>query len=249
MLIVNSFVLELKSLFASPMGWIILALLMLAFGSFYLQGVNNYFEVMSGSIRPAERVGVTIFVGQTVYGIASFLMLFAVPLLSMRLISEERRSQTLPFLLSAPISLTEIVVGKFLGLIIFLSILVGYILLMLSTLNIWSDIDFGYLLSNSLGLILLAASFSALGIYFSSLTSQPIIAAILSFIALFALMGLDKFFGSQPNHWFGYISLMKHFQSFSRGVIDSKDIIYFILFITTFLVLTVRRLDADRLRG
>lgn len=240
---------ELKSLFASPMGWIILALLMLAFGSFYLQGVNNYFEVMSGSIRPAERVGVTIFVGQTVYGIASFLMLFAVPLLSMRLISEERRSQTLPFLFSAPISLTEIVVGKFLGLIIFLSILVGYIFLMLSTLNIWSDIDFGYLLSNSLGLILLAASFSALGIYFSSLTSQPIVAAILSFIALFALMELDKFFGSQPNHWFGYISLMKHFQSFSRGVIDSKDIIYFILFITTFLVLTVRRLDADRLRG
>ncbi len=240
---------ELKSLFASPMGWIILALLMLAFGSFYLLGVNNYFEVMSGSIRPAERVGVTIFVGQTVYGIASFLMLFAVPLLSMRLISEERRSQTLPFLFSAPISLTEIVVGKFLGLIIFLSILVGYIFLMLSTLNIWSDIDFGYLLSNSLGLILLAASFSALGIYFSSLTSQPIVAAILSFIALFALMGLDKFFGSQPNHWFGYISLMKHFQSFSRGVIDSKDIIYFILFITTFLVLTVRRLDADRLRG
>jgi ABC-2 type transport system permease protein len=240
---------ELKSLFASPMGWIILALLMLAFGSFYLQGVNNYFEVMSGSIRPAERVGVTIFVGQTVYGIASFLMLFAVPLLSMGLISGERKSQTLPFLFSAPISLTEIVVGKFLGLIIFLSILVGYILLMLSTLNIWSDIDFGYLLSNSLGLILLAASFAALGIYFSSLTSQPIVAAILSFIALFALMGLDKFFGSQPNHWFGYISLMKHFQSFSRGIIDSKDIIYFILFITTFLVLTVRRLDSDRLRG
>ena len=240
---------ELKSLFASPMGWIILALLMLAFGSFYLQGVNNYFEVMSGSIRPAERVGVTIFVGQTVYGIASFLMLFAVPLLSMGLISGEKKSQTLPFLFSAPISLTEIVVGKFLGLIIFLSILVGYILLMLSTLNIWSDIDFGYLLSNSLGLILLAASFAALGIYFSSLTSQPIVAAILSFIALFALMGLDKFFGSQPNHWFGYISLMKHFQSFSRGIIDSKDIIYFILFITTFLVLTVRRLDSDRLRG
>ncbi len=240
---------ELKSLFASPMGWIILALLMLSFGSFYLQGINNYFEVMSGSIRPAARVGVTIFVGQTVYGIASFLMLFAVPLLSMGLISGERKSQTLPFLFSAPISLAEIVVGKFLGLIIFLSILVGYILLMLSTLNIWSDIDFGYLLSNSLGLILLAASFSALGIYFSSLTSQPIVAAILSFIALFALMGLDKFFGSQPDHWFGYISLMKHFQSFSRGIIDSKDVIYFILFITTFLVLTIRRLDADRLRG
>lgn len=164
---------ELKSLFASPMGWIILALLMMAFGSYYLTGVNNYFEVMSGAIRPAERVGVTIFVGQTVYSIASFIMLFAVPLLTMRLISEERRSQTLPFLFSAPISLTEIVLGKFLGLIVFLSILVFYIFLMLTTLNIWADIDFGYLIANSIGLWLLVASFSALGIYFSSLTQQP----------------------------------------------------------------------------
>ena len=134
---------ELKSVFASPMGWIILSLLMFGFGFMYLDGVNNYFQVMSGSIRPAERVGVTIFVGQTVYGAANFLMTIAIPLLTMRLISEERRSQTLPFLFSAPISLTEIVLGKFLGLIIFLGILVLYIFVMLSTLNIWSDIDFG----------------------------------------------------------------------------------------------------------
>lgn len=185
---------ELKSLFASPMGWIILALLMMAFGSYYLTGVNNYFEVMSGAIRPAERVGVTIFVGQTVYSIASFIMLFAVPLLTMRLISEERRSQTLPFLFSAPISLTEIVLGKFVGLIVFLSILVFYIFLMLTTLNIWADIDFGYLIANSIGLWLLVASFSALGIYFSSLTQQPIIAAILSFISLFCINDYGTFF-------------------------------------------------------
>jgi ABC-2 type transport system permease protein len=156
--------------------------------------VNNYFEVMSGAIRPAERYGVTQFVGQTVYGVASFIMLFAVPLLSMRLISEERRSQTMPFLFSAPLSLTEIVVGKFLGLVLFLAILVLYIAVMLSTLNIWSDIDFGYVIANSVGLLLLVASFSALGLYFSSLTSQPIVAGILSFIALFVLMILDRFF-------------------------------------------------------
>ena len=95
---------ELKSLFASPMGWTILALLMALLGNFYLTGVNKYFEVMSGAVRPAERVGVTIFVGQTVFGIARYIMLFAVPLLTMRLISEERRNQTLPFLFSAPIS-------------------------------------------------------------------------------------------------------------------------------------------------
>lgn len=240
---------ELKSMFASPMGWVILALLMFAFGTYYLNGINNYFEVMSGAIRPAERVGVTQFVGQSVYGLASFLMLFSVPLLSMRLISEERRNQTLPFLFSAPLSLVEIVVGKFLGLVVFLSILILYIGIMLSTLNLWSDIDFGYILANSLGLFLLLASFSALGLYFSSLTSQPVVAAILSFIALFVLMILDRFFAGDPSSTMAQLSFMRHFQSFGGGLIDTGDIIYFVLFIITFLILTIRRLDADRLRG
>jgi ABC-2 type transport system permease protein len=240
---------EIKSMFASPMGWIILALLMFAFGTYYLNGVNNYFEVMSGAIRPAERTGVTQFVGQTVYGLASFIMLFAVPLLSMRLISEERRSQTMPFLFSAPLTITEIVVGKFLGLVFFLTILIVYIAAMLSTLNIWSDIDFGYIIANSVGLLLMASSFSALGLYFSSLTSQPIVAGILSFIALFVLMILDRFFAGDPTSIMSQLSLMKHFQSFAGGLIDTADIAYFVLFIITFLTLTIRRLDADRLRG
>ncbi len=240
---------ELKIVFASPMGWIILALLTFAFGSQYLNGVNNYFEVMSGSIRPAERTGVTSFVGQSVYGMASFIMLFAVPLLSMRLIAEERRSQTLPFLFSAPLSLTEIVLGKFVGLVAFLSILIVYITLMLCTLNIWSDIDFGYIIANSIGLWLMVASFSALGLYFSSLTQQPVVAAILSFIALFGLMMLERLSSGDPTSILANLSLMRHFQSFSRGLIDTADIAYFLLFIITFLTLTVRRLDADRLRG
>jgi len=240
---------ELKSVFASPMGWVIFSLLMFAFGTQYLNAVNDYFAVMSGAMRPAERTGVTQFVGQSVYGLASFIMLFAVPLLSMRLISEERRSQTLPFLFSAPISLTEIVVGKFVGLVAFLSILILFIGAMLSTLNIWADIDFGFLLTNSLGLLLMVAGFSALGIYFSSLTQQPVIAAILTFIALFALMMLDRFFGDDPTNVLGSLSLTRHFQSFASGLIDSADIVYFILFAVTFLTLTVRRLDADRLRG
>jgi ABC-2 type transport system permease protein len=240
---------ELKSMFASPMGWIILALLMFAFGTHFLNGVNNYFEVMSGSIRPAERTGVTQFVGQTVYGLASFIMFFAVPLLSMRLISEERRNLTLPFLLSAPLSITEIVVGKFVGLLAFLSILIVYVAVMLFTLNIWSDIDFGYILSNSLGLFLLVASFSALGLYVSSLTAQPVVAAIITFIALFALMILDRFFAGDPSSTLAQLSFMKHFQSFAGGLIDTADIAYFLLFIATFLILTIRRLDADRLRG
>ncbi len=240
---------ELKSMFASPMGWVILALLMFSFGTYYLNGVNDYFAVMSGAMRPAERTGVTQFVGQNVYGFASFMVLFAVPLLSMRLVSEERRSQTLPFLFSAPLSLTEIVLGKFLGLVAFLSILVVYIGVMLSTLNIWADIDFGFIVANSIGLLLMVASFSALGLYFSSITQQPVVAAILTFIALFALMFLDRFFAGDPSNTLASLSLTRHFQSFAGGLIDTADIAYFALFIASFLTLTVRRLDADRLRG
>ena len=213
---------ELKSMFSSPMGWVILSLLMFAFGTYYLNGVNDYFAVMSGAMRPAERTGVTQFVGQTVYGFASFIVLFAVPLLSMRLISEERRNQTLPFLFSAPISLTEIVIGKFLGLVLFLSILIVYIGLMLSTLNIWADIDFGYILANSLGMLLMVASFSALGLYFSSMTQQPVVAAILTFIALFALMFLDRFFAGDPSNTLASLSLTRHFQSFAKMCIRDR---------------------------
>lgn len=240
---------ELKSLFSSPMGWIILALLQFVFGTFFLIGVDQYFQTMSGVMRPEQRIGITAFVGQNVFGIASFVMLFAVPLLSMRLISEERRQHTLPFLFSAPLSLTEIVVGKFLGLVSFLSIVILFMLFMMSSMNLWTDLDFGYIFANVLGLWLLVASFSALGIYVSSLTSQPVVAGIITFIALFALLILDHFFAGDPTSAMAYLFLMRHFEPFSRGLLDTKDFAYFILFIITFLTLTIRRLDADRLRG
>jgi ABC-2 type transport system permease protein len=239
---------ELKSLFSSPMGWVVLALLQFVFGTFFLIGVDQYFQTMSGAMRPEQRIGITAFVGQSVFGIASFVMLFAVPLLSMRLISEERRQQTLTFLFSAPLSITEVVLGKFLGLVSFLSIVIVFIAAMVSSMNLWTEVDFGYIFSNVLGLWLLVASFSALGIYVSSLTSQPVVAGIITFIALFALLILDHFLAGDPTSTMAYLSLMRHFEPFSRGLLDTKDFAYFILFIITFLTLTIRRLDADRLR-
>jgi ABC-2 type transport system permease protein len=231
------------------MGWVVLALLQFVFGTFFLIGVDQYFQTMSGAMRPEQRIGITAFVGQSVFGIASFVMLFAVPLLSMRLISEERRQQTLTFLFSAPLSITEVVLGKFLGLVSFLSIVIVFIAAMVSSMNLWTEVDFGYIFSNVLGLWLLVASFSALGIYVSSLTSQPVVAGIITFIALFALLILDHFLAGDPTSTMAYLSLMRHFEPFSRGLLDTKDFAYFILFIITFLTLTIRRLDADRLRG
>ena len=165
---------ELKSMFASPMGWVILSILIFAFSTYFINAVTQYYGMMAGSIKSNGRIGVTLFIGQSVFGLASFVMLFAVPLLSMRLIAEERRTQTLTFLFSAPISLTEIVLGKFLGLFAFLMIIIAVITAMLCTLNNWTELDFGFIFSNVLGLCLLIASFSALGLYFSSITAQPL---------------------------------------------------------------------------
>jgi ABC-2 type transport system permease protein len=81
------------------------------------------------------------------------------------------------------------------------------------------------------------------------MTQQPVVAAIITFVVLFGLLILDHFLAGDPNSVMSYFSLMRHFEPFSRGLLDTRDIAYFLLFIITFLTLTVRRLDADRLRG
>lgn len=244
---------ELKSMFASPMGWVILSVLIFAFATYFINAVTQYYEIMTGSIQSNGRIGVTLFIGQSVFGLASFVMLFTVPLLSMRLIAEERRTQTLTFLFSAPISLAEIVLGKFLGLVTFLMFIIVVITAMLCTLSNWTELDYGFVFSNVLGLCLLVASFSALGLYFSSLTAQPVIAGLLSFIALFTLLALDQFLVADSRNPISQIlsqlSLMHHFEPLSQGIIDSADVVFFVLFTVTFLMLTLRRLDAERLHA
>lgn len=239
---------ELKSLFASPMAWVILALLQLLLALFFTNAVGRYFEVMQGSMLPEQRMGFTAFVVPQVFGVAVLVLLTAVPLLTMRQIAEERKNQTIVFLFSAPVSLFEIVLGKFAGLMAFISVVAGLLLAMTLSMHVATDLDTAHVLTNALGLWLMAASFTALGLFMSSLTQQPIIAAIMSFIALLGLVIVDNF-ATDPESPLNYLSLMRHFEPLSTGVLNTTDIAYFVLFITTFLVLTVRRLDADRLRG
>lgn len=239
---------ELRSMFSSPMAWIILAMLQLLMGLFFTNAVGRYFETMQGAMLPEQRLGFTAFVMPQVYGVASLVLLTAVPLLTMRQIAEERKNQTMVFLFSAPVSLFEIVVGKFVGLMTFITIETVFLLAMTLSMDVATDLDIAHVLTNALGLWLMAASFASLGIFMSSLTTQPIIAAIISFIALLGLIIIDNF-ATDPESPLNYLSLMRHFEPLSVGMLSTTDIAYFLLFITTFLVLTVRRLDADRLRG
>jgi ABC-2 type transport system permease protein len=166
----------------------------------------------------------------------------------MRLIAEERRNQTLVLLLSSPLSGLHIVLGKFLGLLVFLAALIAAVPLMLYTLSFGTSLDNGLLLSNILGLFLLTASYIALGLYISALTAQPVIAAIGSFALLIGLWLADISAAAEDSPWHA-ISPLHHFQNFNDGLLDSSDAAYFVLFTAVFLVLAIRRLHNNRRYG
>ena len=182
---------ELRSLFAMPSTWFVLAALQFIFAWFFLARLDAFLEVQPQLAKIANPPGVTNMVAAPMFNTVALLLLMLVPLFTMRLIAEERRNQTLALLLSSPLSGLHIVLGKFLGLLVFLAVLIAAVPLMLYTLSFGTSLDNGLLLSNILGLFLLTAGYVALGLYISALTAQPVIAAIGTFALLFGLWLAD----------------------------------------------------------
>lgn len=243
--------LELRRLFLSPLAWSVLAVEQLILAYFFLIGLDNYVALQPRLAAVAGAPGVTDLVAAPLFGDASIFMLFAVPMMTMRLISEERRAQTLTLLLSAPVSMTEIVLGKFLGVVTFFLILVALVAMMPLSLLIGGGLDFGMLAAGVLGMVLLVASFVAVGLFMSSLTAQPTIAAVSTFGVLLLLWIIDWTGSSRVGELGGvlsYLSMLRHYEPLLKGVFNTSDVVYYLLFMATFLILTIRRLDAERLQ-
>ncbi|WP_394808396.1 ABC transporter permease subunit [Nitrosomonas sp.] len=239
---------ELSMLFISPLAWILLALIQLVLTWVFLVRLDAFLEIQSQLMQIANPPGITEIIISPVFAMAAIILLMVTPLLSMRLLAEERRNHTLTLLISAPVSMTDIVIGKFLGLMVFFLAVITLIVALSISLRLGGALDFGLLLSNTLGLFLVTACFSALGLYISSLTAQPVLAAIGTLGVLLGLWMINLA-ASEPDGWLQYFSLLKHFEQFNQGLIDTLSIAYFILFILTFLLLTIRRLDGERLHG
>jgi ABC-2 type transport system permease protein len=248
---------ELKSLFASPLAWVVLTFLqiILAFG--FLKRLDDFGQIQSQLIQMPNPPGVTELVVAPLFATLAVVLLFAVPLLAMRLIAEERRNQTMVFLISAPLSMTEIVLGKFVGLMTFLLLIVGLTTLMPLSLLFGGRLDFGLLASLVAGAVLLAACFAAIGLYSSCVTSHPLAAAMIGFSLLLGMLlaGETAADGLRGRGWpvpaalAQVLSPIKNFEPFAKGMIDSYSVACMLLLIAFFLILTVRRLDAARLRG
>ncbi|MFV1984285.1 MAG: ABC transporter permease subunit [Thiohalomonadales bacterium] len=240
---------ELRSLFLTPLAWAILAITQFILCLFFLKSVEVYLTIQPKLEANNSDPGITAFIAESLYGSAAFILMMIVPLLTMRLISSERQNKTLTLLFSAPLSMTEIILGKYFGVILFLLIMIAMISIMPLTVLIGGSLDFGLLFSNLMGLFLILSTFAAIGLYISTITNNPILSAVISFTSLLLLNLIDLLATvDNPSGLFAYISLRSHLNNLFTGFFKSSDVIYYLLLIVTFIILSIRRLDNDRLQ-
>lgn len=237
---------ELRRIFLSPLAWAVLAIIQFIMGFVF---INLLVDYANNAGMGNDQFGVSDYIGGSLYGFATILLLLIMPLMTMRLFAEERKAGSITLLFSAPVSLTEIVLGKFVGLLGFVAVIIVLMALMPLALNWSTDLDWGRLAAGLFGLFLLMMAFGAAGLFVSSLTREPTIAAVGSFGLLLVvwLVNILAYNDSIPfKELFGYLSLIDHYESLRRGVFDTADAIYYVLFSALFLWLTVLRLDMER---
>jgi ABC-2 type transport system permease protein len=242
---------ELRNLFLSPLAWAIMAVLQLILAYLFLTQVDTYMTLQPRLAGVEGAPGVTDIVVAPLLQTVGFLFMLIAPAITMRVFSDEKRNRTLSLLLSAPVSMSDIVLGKFLGVTLFFLLLLIMLAAMPLSLYAGTSLDSGKLAAGLLGLALLLSSFAAIGVFMSSLTEQPVVAAISTFGLLLLLWIIDWSGNSkeQVASLFAYLSLQTHLTSFLKGLFSTTDVAYYLLLTTLFLVLGIRRLDQQRLTG
>ena len=226
---------ELGSYFASPVGYIIMAFVLFINGIFFL-------PTLSG-----QQASIT-----SVVSWITTLLLFFAPILSMRLLAEEQRSGTLELLMTAPVRDSEVAVGKYLAALGFLGVLLALTLVYPAVLYIFGQPDRGQMIGGYLAMILFGAAAMAIGLFTSSLTQNQIVAAVVGIVTMLVLYFVDALAQSVSGpaaQVLTYLSAYSHLSQMTQGVIDTKDVIYFLSLIVGALFLTTRALEARRWRG
>jgi len=178
------------------------------------------------------------------------ILVFVLPMLTMRLLSDELRSGTMESLLTAPVSETQIVLGKFFGAFAFFLILLATLLIYPLILSQYGPLDVRLLLCNFLGLVLLGALYIAVGLFFSATTKHQIVAVLLSFALLALVTFASEGLAQQVEGWLRalmqHLSIRTHFAEFVRGLLDVNHVVFFLTTTLLFLFLTVKRVEMRR---
>lgn len=245
---------EIKTYFTSPIAYVAIAVFLVLTG-FFFTSLINWFHMQSMQLarypQYLEQLNINQMVYAPLFNNVSIILLLMIPLITMRLFAEEMKIKTDELLYTSPISVHQIILGKY-----FASLFVLVIMLLLT--GVLSIFTFAYgnpepapLLNGYLGLFLLGAAFMAVGIFFSSLTENQIVAAMLTFGALLLFWVLNWAANSAGGIWrsvLNYISFFQHFGGMTEGILDTTDLVYYLSFIFLGLFLTHSVIQSRRWR-
>jgi ABC-2 type transport system permease protein len=201
--------------------------------------MGYFFVLIVGFARTAEM--------RDVFNNMLVILMFLTPLITMRLVAEERRQNTFELLLTAPVRDFEVILGKFLGALGFMAFLLALTLPYPALLFKYGKPEMGPILSGYLGLLLLGCALISIGLFFSSLTDSQMVAAALSFMAVIVIWLIKWGAQSATGVWsrlLGFLSFYDRFDEFSRGLIESSGVIYLLSFTAFFIYLSIRSLES-----
>ena len=228
----------------------------LLIGGYFFYSIFAFFTLasMQSAMNPqmARDLNVTDSVMRPLFSNISVILLLLMPLVTMRLFAEERRSGTIELLLTYPVRDGAVLAGKYLAALVLYAIMIGLTLLYPGIVVYFARLEWGPVLTGYLGLLLMGATFIAVGVFASSLTENQIVAAITTFGALliFWILGWSAdYAGGTAGRVLQFLSILEHNDSFSKGVLDTKDVLYYLNFTVLALFLTLRSLEARRWKG
>ncbi len=245
---------ELRSYFASPIAYIVIGLFAFLYGYFYAVYLQAFVRqgMNMGQMGGQQALNVNQDMLRPILQNATVLLLFVLPAMTMRTYAEERRSGTIELLLTSPLTDWQIVLGKFIGAIGLYSVMLAVTLVHTGVLFIYGSPEWKPILTSYLGMLLLGGSFLSVGLFISTLTTNQIVAYIVTF-STFLLLWIISWVGSFSSGFFtdltSYLSVIEHFDDFAKGVIDTTHVIYYLSLITFGLFLTAKSVDTERWRG
>jgi len=245
---------ELKSYFASPIAYIVIGFFALLYGFFFI-AIMRYFvgqSMQAGLMGGAQAMNVNQQLIRPLLQNVTVVVLFLMPMVTMRTYAEEKRSGTIELLLTSPVTDFQIVMGKFLGAMALYCAMLAVTLFHLAVLYLYGRPEWKPILTSYLGLILFGGCFVSVGLFISSLSKNQIVAGAVTFsvfLLLWVITWIGSFTGPTGDKLTSYLSIVDHFDDFTKGVIDTTHLVYYLSFITFGLFLTAKSVDSERWRG
>ena len=244
---------DFRSYFASPVAYIVIALLLLISGFMFQNILVSFIQraMTYQQFNMGKQISLTEGVIQPLFGSINMIFLFLFPMITMRLVAEERKNETLPLIFTSPITMLEFILGKFLSSVMLILVILALTTVYPAILFVFGNPEIGPIIGSYVGTLLMISCYLSMGLLFSAMTDNQLVAGALTFagsllfwIINWASQSVDSVTGEILN----YLSLINHYNSFTQGLLNSSDVIFYLSVISVGIFLTHRVLDSFRWR-